>query len=210
MAPAVIDGNRIVHDFTLEKYLNKKEVVLFFYPKDFTYICPTELLELQENLAAFQSRSVAIIACSTDSEEVHRAWLSTPRNKGGIEGVSYPIIADSSKMIATSFGVLAGEWGIDEKQALTFEGEAIAYRGTFFIDKKGVIRHESINDLPLGRNIQEILRIVDMWHHTQLHGNVCPVNWKKGDQGLAPTPQGVASYLIKSTSCACDKTKCND
>lgn len=207
-AQAVVNGINIVNSFSLEQFLNKQEVILFFYPKDFTYICPTELLKLQEKLKHFHERGVAVVGCSTDTEETHQAWLNTPCEKGGIQGVTYPLIADSSKTIATNFGVLAGEWKVDDEGQLVFKGSPVAYRATFFIDKKGIIRHECINDLPLGRNIDEILRIIDMWHHIQQYGNVCPVNWEKGDKDLSPTPKGIAQYLSTHKHCKCGKPQC--
>lgn len=209
-APAVVNGSEMIKSFSLAQFLEKQEVILFFYPKDFTYVCPTELIKLQERLEAFQKRNIAVVACSTDTQEAHYAWLNIPRERGGIQGVTYPLVADSTKTIAANFGVLAGEWIVDEKSVLSFEGEPIAYRGTFFIDKKGVVRHQSINDFPLGRNIDEILRIIDMFHHTQQHGSVCPVNWKKGETDLIPTPQGIMQYLSSPyyTGCKCGNMQC--
>ncbi len=196
-APAVIEGNEIIQDFTLENYLGKQEVLLFFYPKDFTFICPTELISFQENLAEFYQRGVAVVGCSTDTEETHLAWLNTPINKGGIEGVTYPLVADTSKVISSNFGVLGGNWTYGEDDNIQFEGIPIAYRGTFFIDKEGIIRHQTVNDLPIGRNIQEMLRIIDMWHHVNKHGEVCPANWTTGKRSMKPTPEGVSDYLTK-------------
>ena len=194
-APAVINGEEIVQGFSLDQFLGKNEVILFFYPKDFTFVCPTEIHAFQEKLGEFEKRGVQVIACSTDTEESHLAWLLTPRNNGGIEGVTYPMVADTAKTISSNFGVLAGDWDYDEEGELTFEGKPIAYRGTFFIDKEGIVRHETINDLPLGRNIDEMLRIVDAWHHVQEHGEVCPANWEEGKDAMAATREGVAGYL---------------
>ncbi len=194
-ASAVINSTDIIEDFSLKQFLGKKEVVLFFYPKDFTYVCPTELFAFQQKLNAFQQRDIALVGCSTDTAETHRAWLSTPPNKGGIKGITYPLIADNSKTIATNFGVLRGIWEANEYGQLIFKGEPIASRATFFIDKQGIVRHESINDMPLGRNIHEILRIIDMWHHTNKHGQVCPANWQEGKQAFMPTTTEVAKYL---------------
>lgn len=194
-APAVLNGEEIVEDFSLEQYIGKKEVMFYFYPKDFTFVCPTEILAFQEKLAEFEKRGVQVVGASCDTEETHLAWLMTPKDNGGIEGVTYPLVADSTKTIASNFGVLAGDWSYDEDGNLTFEGAPIAYRGTFFIDKEGVVRHETINDLPLGRNIDEMLRIVDAWHHVQEHGEVCPANWEEGKDAMNATRDGVASYL---------------
>ena len=192
---AVINGEEIVDDFSLNQYLGEKEVMFFFYPKDFTFVCPTEILAFQEKLAEFEKRGVAVVGASCDSEETHLAWLMTPKNNGGIEGVKYPLVADLSKTIASNFGVLAGDWNYDEEGNLTFEGAPIAYRGTFFIDKEGIVRHETINDLPLGRNIDEMIRVVDAWHHVQEHGEVCPANWEEGKDAMSATKEGVAEYL---------------
>ena len=194
-APAVINGNEIVDSFSLEQYLGKKEVMFFFYPKDFTYVCPTEILAFQEKLGEFEKRGVAVVGASTDTPEVHLAWLNTPKNKGGIEGVNYPLVADVAKTIAYNFGVLSGDWNYNEENELIFEGDGVAFRGTFYIDKEGIVRHETINDLPLGRNIDEMIRIVDAWHHVQEYGEVCPANWEEGKDAMKPDPEGVASYL---------------
>jgi len=194
-APAVTNGQDIVHDFSLAQFINHKEVLFFFYPKDFTFVCPTELIAFQEKLDAFEKRGVAVVGCSTDTEETHLAWLATPRSRGGIQGIAYPIVADVSKTIAANYGVLGGQWAYDEQDNMTFHGAPIAYRGTFFIDKQGLIRHETINDLPLGRNVDEMLRVIDMWHHVEQFGEVCPANWQKGQEALEATQKGVSDYL---------------
>jgi peroxiredoxin (alkyl hydroperoxide reductase subunit C) len=192
---AVINGEEIVEDFSLEQYVGKKDVIFFFYPKDFTFVCPTEILAFQEKLAEFEKRGVAVVGASTDTEETHLAWLMTPQEEGGIEGVIYPLVADASKTIANNFGVLAGDWNYNEEGELIFEGTPVAYRGTFLIDKEGVVRHETINDLPLGRNIDEMLRVVDAWQHVEKFGEVCPANWEEGKDAMQATRDGVASYL---------------
>jgi len=197
-APAVINGTEIVQDFSLAQYLGKKEVIFFFYPKDFTFVCPTELIAFQNALSEFEQKGVAIVGCSTDTEETHIAWLNTPRSQGGIMGVTYPIVADVAKTISANYGVLGGEWEYEEESGFSFSGVPVAYRGTFFIDKQGIIRHESINELSLGRNIAELLRIVDMWHHVEQFGEVCPVNWSQGQESMQATREGVASYLTKN------------
>ncbi|HHP7241445.1 MAG TPA: peroxiredoxin [Cyclobacteriaceae bacterium] len=194
-APAVLNGEEIVEDFSLEQYIGKREVIFFFYPKDFTFVCPTEILAFQEKLADFEKREIAVVGASTDTEETHLAWIMTPKDKGGIEGVTYPVVADTAKTIASNFGVLAGDWNYDEDGELAFEGVPVAYRGTFLIDKQGIVRHETINDLPLGRNIDEMIRIVDAWHHIEKHGEVCPANWEEGQDAMQATREGVAEYL---------------
>ncbi|WP_243018298.1 MULTISPECIES: peroxiredoxin [Candidatus Cardinium] len=198
-APAVIDGENIVTDFSLEQFLGVKEVLFFFYPKDFTFVCPTELLSFQQHLPQFIERNVALVGCSTDTEETHAAWLHTPKTKGGIMGVTYPLVADTSKTIASNYGVLGGDWSYNEHNQLIFTGIPLAYRGTFLIDKQGVVRYIAINDLPLGRNIHEILRIIDMWQHVLQFGEVCPANWAKGRKALKATPEGVSNYLTLNT-----------
>ena len=194
-AGAVINGEEIVENFSLEQYIGKKEVIFFFYPKDFTFVCPTEIIAFQEKLAEFEKRGVAVVGASTDTEETHLAWLMTSKDNGGIEGVTYPLVADVAKTIAHNFGVLAGEWNYNEEGQLTFEGAPIAYRGTFLIDKEGVVRHETINDFPVGRNIDEMIRLVDALHHVEKFGEVCPANWEEGKEAMAATREGVASYL---------------
>lgn len=194
-APAVVDGEDIVDNFSLEQYVGKHEVMFFFYPKDFTFVCPTEILAFQEKLAEFEKRGVKVVGCSCDSAETHLAWLLTPKANGGIEGVTYPLVADLSKTIASNYEVLAGDWNYNEGGDLIFEGEPVAYRGTYFIDKEGVVRHATINDLPLGRNISEMLRVVDAWQHVEKHGEVCPANWEEGSEAMEATREGVSSYL---------------
>lgn len=194
-APAVINGNQIVENFSLEQFIGKKEVIFFFYPKDFTFVCPTEIIAFQSKLEAFEKRNVAVVGISTDTEETHLAWLSTPRNRGGIEGVTYPLVADTAKTIAANYGVLAGKWHHDDEGSSAFQGMPIAYRGTFLIDKEGIVRHETINDLPLGRNIDEMIRLVDALHHVEKHGEVCPANWQEGEDAMTATRDGVETYL---------------
>lgn len=197
-APAVINGEEIVEDFSLEQYVGKKEVIFFFYPKDFTFVCPTEILAFQEKLTEFEKRGVAVVGCSCDTEETHLAWLNVPKEQGGIQGVTYPVVADTSKTVANNFGVLAGDWNYNEDGELVFEGIPVAYRGTFLIDKEGVVRQETINDLPLGRNIDEMIRLVDALHHVEKHGEVCPANWEEGKEAMKATKEGVAEYLSKN------------
>jgi len=194
-AKAVINGNEIVEDFSIEKLIGKKEIILFFYPKDFTFVCPTEILAFQEMLPEFEKRNVAVIGVSTDTENSHLAWLFTPKKQGGIEGVTYPLVADVAKTIAANYGVLGGDWDYNDEGNLVFDGAPIAFRGTFLIDKEGIVRHEYINFFPLGRNINDTLRIVDAWQFHQEHGEVCPANWEEGKDTMKETRDSVAEYL---------------
>ena len=192
-----VKGETIIEDFSLDQYVGKKYVVFFFYPKDFTFVCPTELHRFQEELHEFEKREVAVVGCSTDSEFSHWAWLQTPKNKGGIEGVKYPLVADINKTISEDYDVLAGNYSTDEDGKLVVEGELVAYRGLFLIDKMGIVRHQIVNDMPLGRSIRECLRIVDALQHFEQHGEVCPMDWQKGDEGMVADHEGVSGYLSK-------------
>lgn len=196
-ASAVVNGGEIVSDFSLDQYIGKNHVIFFFYPKDFTFVCPSELHAFQAKLADFEARGVKVVACSTDTEESHWGWLQVPKNKGGIEGVKYPIVADTSKTISEAFGVLAGEYEYDMEGALTASGPMIAYRGLFLINKEGVVMHQLVNMFPLGRNVDEALRMVDALQFFEENGEVCPANWTKGAEGLKDTHAGVAEYLSK-------------
>ena len=197
-AQAVVNGNEFVEKFSLSQYLNKKHVVLFFYPKDFTFVCPTELHAFQEKLSEFEKRNVQIVAVSTDTEQSHWGWLQMPKNKGGIQGITYPLVADTNKTISTNYDVLAGEVFYNEEDQMQVQGELIAYRGLFLIDKQGIIRHQLINDLPLGRDVDETLRIVDSLQFFEENGDTCPANWKKDAEGLTPSHQATADYLAKN------------
>lgn len=183
-ANAVINGKTIVSNFTIEQFKDEKYVLLFFYPKDFTFVCPTELHAFQEKLTEFKKRNVQIIAASTDSENSHLSWLQLSKDKGGIKGVTYPIVADTNKTISYNYGLLAGEWFYNDKDELESIGELIAYRGLFLIDKKGIVRHQLINDLFLGRNVYEAIRIVDALQHYEIYGEVCPANWTNEKKGI--------------------------
>lgn len=194
-ASAVVDGKNIVEGFSLDQYVGKKYVVLFFYPKDFTFVCPTELFAFQEKLAEFEARNVAVVACSTDTEQSHWGWLMMDKNAGGIKGVTYPIVADTNKTISYNYDVLTGDWEYNENGELEAAGDLIAYRGLFLIDKEGLVRHQLINDLPLGRNVDEALRMVDALQFFEENGEVCPANWQKGKSGLKDTHEGIAEYL---------------
>ncbi len=193
-AAAVTNGNDIVTDFTLEQFKGKY-VILFFYPKDFTFVCPTELYAFQEKLEEFKSRNVEVIGVSTDTEQSHWGWLNMAKNAGGIKGVTYPLVADTNKTISTNYDVLAGDWDYNEEGEMTATGELIAYRGLFLIDKEGTVRHQLVNDLPLGRNVNEAMRMVDALQHLEEHGEVCPANWVKGADAMTATHEGVADYL---------------
>lgn len=196
-AAAVVNGVEIVDGYSLDQFIGKKSVVFFFYPLDFTFVCPTELIAFQNKLEEFKKRDVEVVGCSIDSQFSHWAWLQTEKNKGGIQGVTYPIVADVTKTIAENYGVLAGEYGIDDDNNVTFEGAAVAYRGLFLIDKEGVVRHQVVNDLPLGRSVDEALRVCDALNHFEECGEVCPANWKEGEDALQATAEGVADYLSK-------------
>lgn len=192
---AVINGNEIVEGFSLEQYKGKKYVLLFFYPADFTFVCPTELIAFQEKLAEFESRNVQVVGASVDSAFSHWKWLQTPQNEGGIKGVTYPIITDQTLLISSSFDVLAGGVDYDDEGEEVFVGTPQAYRGLFLIDKDGIVRHQVINDMPIGRSVEEALRVVDALQFTEEHGEVCPANWKKGDKALKATQEGISDYL---------------
>ena len=192
---AVINGSEIVSDFSLDQFIGKKYVVLFFYPKDFTFVCPTELHAFQRKLSDFESRNVAVVGCSTDTEHTHWGWLQVSKDEGGIKGVTYPIVADTDKTIADKFGVLAGEYEYDENMDLASTGPMIAYRGLFLIDKEGMVAHQTVNIFPLGRSVDETLRMVDALQYFEENGEVCPANRSKGDEALNDNPESVANYL---------------
>jgi peroxiredoxin 2/4 len=197
-AGAVLNGGEIIEDFSLEQYLGKKYVLFFFYPKDFTFVCPTELHAFQERLKDFEKRNVAVVACSTDTEESHWGWLQMEKKAGGIKGVTYPIVADTTKIISLNYGTLSGDYDVDEEGNLIATGPMIAFRGLYLIDMDGVVRHQLINDLPLGRNVEEALRMVDALQFFEQNGEVCPANWTKGSEGMKESHQGVAEYLSKN------------
>ena len=178
-AKAVINGN-VVNDFNLHNFRGKY-VVLFFYPLNFTFVCPTELHAFQDLLEEFEKRNTQLIGCSTDSVYSHLAWLNTPKVKGGIQGVDYPLVSDINKTISQEYGVLHPK-------------EGIAYRGLFLLDKEGVVRHQVINDLPIGRSVSEVLRTIDALQHFEQHGEVCPANWSKGARTMKPTQHGLEQY----------------
>lgn len=197
-ASAVINGEEIVNDFSLEQFKGNKYVILFFYPKDFTFVCPTELHAFQEKLAEFKKRDVEIVAVSTDTEQSHWGWLQMSKDDGGINGVTYPVVADTNKTISTNYDVIAGNYFYNENDELEAEGEMVAYRGLFLIDKNGIVRHQLVNDMPLGRNVDEALRMVDALRFFEEKGEVCPANWSEGKEGMQASHEGVASYLSKN------------
>ena len=195
-AIAVIDGE-LEEDFSLDRYLGKQHVVLYFYPRDFTFVCPTEIIAFQDKLAEFERRGVAIVGASTDSHFAHMAWLQTPRNRGGIEGVTYPLVADPAMTIAKNYDVLGGDFEYNEADELTFVGVPEAYRGLFLIDRDGIVRHQLVNAGSLGRSIDEVLRVVDALLYVEKYGEVCPANWEEGKEAMSATKASVSDYLAR-------------
>jgi peroxiredoxin (alkyl hydroperoxide reductase subunit C) len=192
---AVINGEEIVENFSLDQYKGKNYVMFFFYPKDFTFVCPTELHAFQAKLSEFEAKGCKVVACSTDTEESHWGWLQMAKDHGGIQGVTYPIVADTTKTVSMNYGVLAGDYDYTEDGDMTSTGPMIAYRGLFLIDKEGTVRHQVVNDFPLGRNIDEAMRMLDSLIHLETHGEVCPANWEEGKDAMKETFEGVADYL---------------
>lgn len=178
-ATAVV--NKEFQNVTLSSYRGKKNVLLFFYPLDFTFVCPTELHAFQEKLGEFRSKNTEVLAVSVDSQFSHLAWLNTSRDEGGIEGVTYPVVSDIHKTITRDYDVL--------------HEDGIALRASFLIDKKGLVRHQTVNDLPLGRNIDEYLRLIDALAFNEKHGEVCPANWHEGEKGMRPDQSGLKEYF---------------
>lgn len=176
---------------------NGKKVLLFWYPKDFTFVCPTELHAFQEALGEFEKRNVKVIGASCDTPEVHFAWLNTSKDNGGIEGVTYPILADSNRNLANQLGILdiTNEVYNEETGTYVVEGDNVTYRATYLIDEEGTVFHEGINHMPLGRNVKEFLRLIDAYTHVQEKGEVCPANWEEGKEAMSANREGVASYL---------------
>jgi peroxiredoxin (alkyl hydroperoxide reductase subunit C) len=194
-ADAVINGGEFVENFSLEQYIGKKHVIFFFYPLDFTFVCPTEIIAFQEKIEEFEKRNVAVVGCSIDSKFSHWAWLNTEQKNGGIKGVKFPLVSDLSKTISQNFDVLAGDFDYNEEGESVFNGAPVAYRGLFLIDKEGIVRHQLVNDLPLGRSVDEALRMVDALQYFEEYGEVCPANWHKGDKAMKASHEGVAEYL---------------
>ena len=173
--------NQVIENFSLDLF-KEKYIVLFFYPLDFTFVCPTELHAFQQRIKDFEEKETVVIGCSVDSVFTHLAYLKTPKSEGGIKGITYPLISDLDKNIARSYHVLSEE-------------EGIAYRGLFLIDQAGIIRHQLINDLPLGRSVNEVLRLLEALIFHKKHGQVCPANWNKGEKTMDPTSEGLAAYF---------------
>jgi len=196
-AKAVVFGEQFVNDFSLDQFVGKKHVLFFFYPKDFTFVCPTELHAFQDKLAEFEKRNVAVVACSTDTEQSHWGWLQMSKKQGGIQGITYPVVADTTKTISANYGVLSGHYDVNDNGELIATGSMIAYRGLFLIDKNGVVRHQIVNDFPLGRSVDEALRMVDALQYFEENGEVCPANWQKGDEAIKESHEGIANYLSK-------------
>lgn len=192
---AVVKGYEIVENFTLSQFEGKKYVLLYFYPADFTFVCPTEIVAFQERLKDFEDRNVQLIGVSVDSVFSHWKWLTTEKKDGGIKGVTYPLVSDASMTISLSYDVLAGYFDYDDQMNQVFVGNPQAYRGLFLIDKKGVVQHQVVNNMPIGRSVDEALRVIDALQFTEEHGEVCPANWHKGEKGMAATQEGVADYL---------------
>jgi len=200
-AAAVMADGSINENFSLSDY-EGKEVVLFFYPLDFTFVCPSELIAFDHRIKEFEARGVQVIGCSIDSQFTHAAWRNTAVNDGGIGQVAYPLVADVSKMIAADYDVLVGNESLqdDDGEMIHLLGGSVAYRGSFLIDKEGMVRHQVVNDLPLGRNVDEMLRMIDALQFHEEHGEVCPAGWNKGDKGMVADTAGVASYLAEEAS----------
>uniref|UniRef100_E6QQS3 Putative 2-cys peroxiredoxin n=1 Tax=mine drainage metagenome TaxID=410659 RepID=E6QQS3_9ZZZZ len=184
-AAAVLGNNEIIN-ITFSEFTNKKYVVLFFYPLDFTFVCPSELIAFDHRLQEFTQRGVEVLGVSIDSQFTHLAWKNTPIDKGGIGQVKYTLVADVKHEICKAYDV-------------ELDG-GVALRGSFLIDRAGIVRHQVVNDLPLGRNIDEMLRMIDALQFTEEHGEVCPAGWKKGDDGMNASPSGVAQYLAKNAA----------
>jgi peroxiredoxin (alkyl hydroperoxide reductase subunit C) len=183
-AKVVMPDNSIVAEFNLKKYLKGHKGIVFFYPLDFTFVCPSEIIAFNNRLGEFSVRNTKIVAISVDSHFSHHAWKAMPVNKGGIGNIQFPLVSDLKKEISTAYNVL--------------NEDGISYRATFLIDEQFNIRHYLINDLPLGRNVDETIRMIDALEHHTTHGEVCPAGWKKGDQGMSPTHQGVSDYLTSN------------
>jgi len=190
-------GDTIRINVLEEAVQNNKKVLLFWYPKDFTFVCPTELHAFQEALGAFDKRNTLVIGASCDTPEVHFAWLNTPKDDGGIEGVTYNLLADSNRNLANILGILdTTNVRFDEETGTELrDGDNVTYRATYLIDEEGTVFHEGINHMPLGRNVEEYLRILDAYAHFQVKGEVCPANWEEGKKAMSADREGVAAYL---------------
>lgn len=177
---------------------NKKKVLLFWYPKDFTFVCPTELHAFQAALGELEKRNTIVIGASCDTPEVHFAWLNTAKDNGGIEGVTYPLLADTHRLLGQELGILDAEYSMDENDEMVYSGGNVPFRATYLIDEEGKVFHESVNDMPVGRNVNEYLRLIDAYAHVQKHGEVCPANWEEGKQAMNANRAGVAEYLSQN------------
>lgn len=182
-AAAVLGDGSITEGFKLSDFKGKKYVALFFWPLDFTFVCPSEIIAHNNRIKQFEERGVQLVGVSIDSQFTHFAWRATPVNKGGIGEVKFPMVADVSHQITRDYGIE--------------NAGGVALRGSFLIDKNGIVQHQVVNNLPLGREVDELLRVVDALQFTEQHGEVCPAGWKKGDEAMKPTAEGVASYLAK-------------
>lgn len=190
-------GDNLRINILEEAINNKKKVLLFWYPKDFTFVCPTELHAFQEALKEFEERNTIVIGASCDTNEVHFAWLNTPKDNGGIEGVTYPILADTHRQLANALGIVEQSFDYDEEGNEIISGSNCTYRATYLVDETGRIFHESVNDMPLGRTVNEYLRLIDAYTHIQTHGEVCPANWEKGKEAMSADRNSTAEYLAK-------------
>lgn len=190
-------GDNLKINIFEEAVNNNKKVLLFWYPKDFTFVCPTELHAFQAALPDFEKRNTMVIGASCDTNEVHFAWLNTPKDNGGIEGVTYPILADTNRNLSNILGILDIESTSysEETDSVILEGSNVTYRATYLIDETGKIFHESVNDMPLGRNVNEYLRLVDAYTHVQEKGEVCPANWEEGKDAMSADRNSTAAYL---------------
>jgi peroxiredoxin (alkyl hydroperoxide reductase subunit C) len=191
-------GDNLRINILEEATKNNKKVLLFWYPKDFTFVCPTELHAFQEALPEFEKRNTIVIGASVDTNEVHFAWLNTPKANGGIEGVTYPILADTTRNLSKTLGILDAEEVYNEElDDVILEGSNVTYRATYLVDETGKIFHESVNDMPLGRNVKEYLRLIDAYTHVQEKGEVCPANWEEGKEAMSADRKSTAEYLAK-------------
>jgi len=193
-------GDTVKINVLEEAVKNNKKVVLFWYPKDFTYVCPTELHAFQAALPEFEKRNTIVIGASCDTAEVHFAWLNTSKDEGGIEGVTYPLLSDSNRNLSSRLGILdiTNERYDEETGDVTVDGDNVTYRATYLIDEEGTVFHEGVNHMPVGRNVNEFLRMIDAYTHVQQHGEVCPANWEEGKEAMQANREGTASYLSKN------------
>ena len=191
-------GDNLRINILEEATKKNKKVVLFWYPKDFTFVCPTELHAFEELKKEFEKRNTIIIGASVDTCEVHFAWLNTPKDQGGIEGVSYPILADTTRNLSNALGILEADHIYNEElENYLIEGSNVTFRATFLIDENGKVFHEIVNDMPLGRNVKEYLRLIDAYTHVQKYGEVCPANWEEGKEAMHADRKSTADYLAK-------------